>query len=288
MKDKIHLKIVARHIVVAFLIVLLSGTLNILNADFVVTLNRSDRDTASCSTTGDPIMQRYILIEVPDAIATLVLFVGGHGKINVTSCIRTVNFLYRTRHLFGGHMFNVAVMDAATDFLSCPYGLINERLSTEHVSDIDAVIQDLRTRFPEKEVLVVGTSRGTISAAQAAAALPQMLGGPDGLVLTSSVTRESSNTAKDTVLDVELEEITIPTLIVYHVGDQCYVTPPDDTYLIKNRLLSASKIAVKRIRGELYPLTDECNPLSNHGYFGDENLAVETIAAWISKNLNHW
>ena len=198
---------------------------------------------------------------------------------------RSENFLVRSRHLFASFGFHVAVIDAASDFLSCPSGLGNLRLSDEHVSDIKAVIDDLRTRHPGLPVWVVGTSMGSVSAAQAAAELPEGTGGPDGLVLTSSVTNPGSDPNFKTVLSVDLESITVLTIIVSHKEDTCQATPPLDTKAIKKRLTSTHNIQTQTFSGGFTPLSVECEALSNHGYFGIEPTVVKGIVKLIQKYL---
>lgn len=269
---------------------LLNGHFLIAHADIVVTLDRSeDREPVSCAKSYEPVEQSYILIEVPDAIASLVLFVGGGGGLSIHDWqlhINSTNFLSRSRHLFASFGFNVAVIDAATDFLSCDYRLRGERLNPKHVSDINAVIQDLRMRYPELPIWAVGTSRGSTSAAQAAAALSPELGGPDGLVLTSSVTRSTTAPNHLSVFDVDLENITVPTLITTHKKDECWVTPPEDTKAIKDRLVSVPKVHTRIYNRGFEPISDPCQALSYHGYLGIEPKVVKNIAKWIEKQIN--
>jgi alpha-beta hydrolase superfamily lysophospholipase len=67
---------------------------------------------------------------------------------------------------------------------------------------VRALIAALREDAPVP-VWLVGTSMGTVSAANAAARL--MTGGPDGLVLTSTVTRQGRE-RPESVGDVRLKD----------------------------------------------------------------------------------
>ena len=141
------------------------GTLSILVAsamaapavaDEVVTLEYTR------AAGGAAVSQSYILIhdgdpdiDLPSPVATLVLFAGGAGRLRIADeelGIDTANFLVRTRHHFAAQgKFNVAVMDAASDFLDnalFPIGLRGQRLSPQHLEDMQRVIADLRARFP--------------------------------------------------------------------------------------------------------------------------------------------
>ena len=80
--------------------------------------------------------------------------------------------------------FMVAVPDAPPDRPS----LTRFRSSAEHAEDVRTLIVALRELAPAAPVWVIGTSMGTVSFANAGAR-PSREGGPDGVVLTSSITR---------------------------------------------------------------------------------------------------
>jgi hypothetical protein len=144
-------------------------------------------------------------------VAGVILLSGGEGVVFLNRYgprWTHGNFLVRSRDLFAGEGLLVAVLDVPSDQGS-GYGKF--RLSKEQARDVAAVIADLRTLAPVP-VWLVGTSKGTVSAAFVAGLLRQ--GGPDGVVLTSSITDRSRETT-ETVLDADLDEIRVPTLIVH-------------------------------------------------------------------------
>ena len=240
-----------------------------------------------------PVIQRFILLDLT-ALAgldienpiqgkgVLVLFPGGSGKLGIGDGelgIGQTNFLVRTRHHFAAQGFHVAVMDAATDFLARPEGLGSDRNSPEHMQDVAAVIQDLRGRFPGLPVWLVGTSRGTISAANAAAVLTSPAG-PDGIVLTSSVTRPGGN--PESLEDVSLEDIGVPALVVAHRDDGCVVTPPEDANPLFHVLKkNNNRSRIRFFEGGFAPLDEACDALSPHGYFGIESRVVRHIGKYV-------
>ena len=129
------------------------------------------------------------------------------------------NFLIRARPLFSRRGIITAIIDAPSDH---PSGLDSGfRSSPEHAADIGTVIGHLRRTY-QVPVWLVGTSRGTISVANAAA----RMGGrkPDGIVLTASVL--IANRRGGQLFDFDLGAIALPLLIAHHRGDQCWVTPP--------------------------------------------------------------
>ena len=140
-------------------------------------------------------------------------------------------------------------------------------------------------RYPDLPVWIIGTSRGSISAAQAAAVRPPELGGPDGLVLTSSVTIRGEP-AFNCVFDVALENIVVPILILSHKQDGCWKTPPSDMKEIKKRLILAPYVKKRGFNGGFQPVSPPCEALAEHGFFGIEPKVVKYIAEWIKNQVD--
>lgn len=219
----------------------------------------------------------------PRAIA--ILFVGGQGALHIPD--RTGpdwqnpgNFLARSRENFRKRGLYVAVVDAPSDHRG---GLVqNFRISADHATDLAAIMADLRRRVPGVPVWLIGTSRGSISAANVAARL-QGAAGPDGVVLTSSVTRPGGKHApsRDTVLDVSLSDIHVPVLIVNHRDDACPVAVPADAPRILARLSGAARKETLLVEGGGPPRGDPCEPYGWHGYPGIEDRVVGAIVDWI-------
>jgi len=216
------------------------------------------------------------LIEPDQASHTLVLFAGGKGSLKISGegIKKQGNFLVRSRNLFVKQGFNVAIVDKPADQVS----LKGFRTTRAHVKDIAGVVSFLRERNKNIPVWLVGTSRGTISATNAAAQLHNAKG-PDGIVLTASVT-ETSNNGADSLHDVDLSKITVPTLVVHHKHDECYVTPYTGAIKLIEQLTSVS---VKKLKGFIGGKNegDACRGKSYHGFTGIEEYVVDDIAAWI-------
>jgi len=253
--------------------------------DQVVTLDiTANRSPVRCATVPiSTIQQSYILVDAPDATTAkgvLLLFVGGGGKLDVANGqtnINSTNFLLRSRHLFAAQGYHVAVMDAASDFLTCNGGLRNRRTSGAFTKDMGAVILDLRQRFPGLPVWAIGTSRGTTAAAQAGAYLAPIV---DGLVLTSPMT----NPITASVFDVPLAQITAPTMITVHEKDGCFVTPPSGLESVKNALTSAVSVKTKEFDDGFPALSpDPCDATTAPGYIGIEPRVVQKITEWIDE-----
>jgi len=224
------------------------------------------------------VTQAFLLIRPVDTtVSSVVLFAGGHGRLQLSAQGMKWgkgNFLVRNRERFARQGFLVAVMDAPSDR---PQGLRNFRTSRAHAEDIEKVIAELR-KIAHAPVWLIGTSMGTVSAANAAARLRQ--GGPDGLVLTSTVTKRSRQVT-ETVNAVRLEDIRVPTLVVHHQKDECVVTPYESAVAFVRSLTRAPKKELLTFSGGDLPVSDPCEPSSYHGFQGLDTEVVTAIASWI-------
>jgi len=227
------------------------------------------------------VTESIVLVDPPaKPVATVLLLAGGNGFIHPRRFPDRLNqnFLVRTRARFASNGFLVAILDVPSDHQES--GLFRWRDSDEHVADIAAAVKWLRAHDPAP-VWLVGTSRGSVSAAYAAAAIPV-----DGVVLTSSVTRPARRDPTN-VMEARLGNIKAPVLIASHKQDECPVTPPEDAERIKSALSAAPKVDIMLFEGGDSPRSEPCEALAQHGYIGIENKVVDAISAWIKAQTKH-
>jgi predicted alpha/beta-hydrolase family hydrolase len=228
-----------------------------------------------------PAVTQAFLLGRPDQlpIASVVLFAGGSGLLNLGAARRSLmgNFLLRTRGRFVAEGLLVAAVDAPSDR---PNGLDGFRTSAAHAEDVGKVIAALRGMAPVP-VWLVGTSMGTVSAANAAARLGAGNSGPDGLVLTSTVTREGRE-RPESVGDVRLGDVRVPTLIVHHRQDACRATPYADMPSLLRDFKQAPRRELISFDGGDPPQSGPCEARSAHGYVGLEAEVVAAIVRWIT------
>lgn len=221
---------------------------------------------------------------------TLVLLAGGAGHLDLDTqgCARKLkgNSLVRSVPIFTAAGFGTALVDAPSDFHG-EDGLGGFRADARHAQDLGRVIAGLRTRTGGT-VWVVGTSRGAISAANAASRLAGP-SAPDGLVLTSALMAGQAGAKKawvaQSVFDLPLEDITVPVLVVGHAGDTCVRSPPT----LMDRI-------VARTRGPRQQLAtvsggpaarpapvglDACEGRSPHGFVEQEAEVAAGIARFV-------
>jgi Serine aminopeptidase, S33 len=216
----------------------------------------------------------------PQAIA--ILFPGSGGLIRLRQEESQIkfgqnNFLVRSRGDFVKRGVVAAILDAPSDYQT-GWGMGDEfRLGADHFTDVSAVIADLAKRFPGLPLFLIGTSRGTISAAALGARFGS---GLSGVVLTSTMFRAAgarSNEPGPGLSRFDFATIKVPVLFVHHVADQCGLTPYGDA----TRL--ADKYPLISVFGGRAPESGPCDPFSAHGYFGKESETVEQIVNWVLK-----
>jgi hypothetical protein len=273
----------------------------------LATWNVALGESASIVSIATPrgVQQLFILIKPDHAIASVILFAGGNGRLQLNRVPPPLvgpyafvagNFLVRSREKFAAHDFMVAVIDAPSDQ---PKGMSPSfRVSKDHAIDIAAVADYLKTQA-DVPVWLVGTSAGSWSAARGAIGANRdgiATGSIDGLVLTSTVTRIAPGSAfarvfpeiardyPDGVISMALPEIKVPTLIMSHSEDACEATPAVDAPELAKRLTQAVKVEITLLSGGDPPMSVPCEAYAAHGYYGIETQAVARIADFIRVN----
>jgi hypothetical protein len=194
----------------------------------------------------------------------VLLFAGGLGRVGPEALTNpAANFLVRSRALFVAPDIAAAVLDAPSDHAD---GMSDRfRMGPEHAEDIGRVMDFLQARFPRVTgFYLVGTSRGTLSAACAGR---QLEGRLKGIVLTSEVLFSAR----------PLKGATVPVLLVHHRHDGCKASAYRDAQGLA-RDLGAPLITVD---GGSPPVTGPCEPGSPHGFWGREAETVGEILRWI-------
>lgn len=139
------------------------------------------------------------------------------------------------------------------------------------------VVADLNKRFPRVPLFLIGTSRGTVSAAALASKFGHQV---SGVVLTATMFRQTGRRASEPgpgLSQFDFTNIKIPLLFVHHSEDLCVVTPYNEAARL------SEKYPLISVSGGLPPKSDECEALSAHGFLGKESETIEEIVNWILK-----
>ncbi len=211
----------------------------------------------------------------PAAVA--VLFPGGYGNIRLRIEDGQIkfgagNFLVRSRNLFVDGGVATAVVDAPSDEAG---GMADWfRLGDKHAADIAAVVAELKKRFADVPIFLVGTSRGSVSAAATGRALGGVIG---GVVLTSSMYVGARSGPGLSGFDYT--QIKSPLLLAHHAEDSCFWTP----YREAKKIAETRQYPLISVTGGKPATSDPCEPFSAHGYLGKEAETVEAMVNWMLK-----
>ena len=229
------------------------------------------------------VTQSYFLTSAPGQLqAIAILFPGSGGRIQLRSDggqpkFAGGNFLVRSRAEFVKRGVIAAIVDAPSDHQG-GWGMRDEfRLGEDHAVDIGAVIADLKKRLPHLPLFLIGTTRGTISAAVLAARLGPSIA---GTVLTATMFRPAgrrSNEPGPGLSKFDFGSIQVPLLFAHHVSDLCSVTPYGDAARFSD------KFPLITVWGGLPPESSPCEARSQHGFLGKESETVEQIVNWMLK-----
>jgi dienelactone hydrolase len=232
------------------------------------------------------VTQPFLFTATASPKAGVILFVGGNGSLKLSKGKQIGenegNFFSRTYKTFASHGLMVALVDTPSDMDKASAFF---RIGKKHATDIVAVIKYMKQKA-NVPIWLVGTSMGSFSATSVGIKKQKLV---SGIILTSSVTKPGGekNLAKfsakypNGVAGLNLSKIKKPALIVGHKNDTCKVSPPEDAAKLRKKLSNSSRVKVILLTGGKQRKSDVCAGLSEHGFYGIENMAVKTIAKFI-------
>jgi hypothetical protein len=198
---------------------------------------------------------RAVLIRPKAPRASVILMPGGDGNIRPgeQGDIHglTGNQLVRTRHAYAARGLTVLVVDAGTDLSS----------AVQYMAGI------------KRPVTVIGTSLGTVRAAQGIAGGAR----PDALVLTSGFLSPDSGSGQN-VMSILGSPASLPrTLVIHHSQDSCRATLPAgvDPFI----RWSGGRARVVWISGGRSE-GDPCEAFAHHGFNGQDAQIVGIAAGF--------
>jgi hypothetical protein len=136
--------------------------------------------------------------------------------------------------------------------------------STQSEERIQAVLDDLKRRFPEARIYLIGTSNGTGPTMALAAYLSDKIAGE---IHTSSLMG---------IYGFDARKYRNRQLVVHHKDDACRATP-----------FSAAKASHERFGNDFIAMEggisvgDSCEAFAHHGYNGIERETAAAIKNWI-------
>ena len=181
------------------------------------------------------------------------------------------NYLIRSRAKFVDEQDIAVSVDMPSDQYCCANDSF--RLSDQHATDVGAIIAALAARFPGAEFYLVGTSKGTVSAAWLGAKLGPKLA---GVVLTSTDTQSARDGRGLSGFD--FGTLKVPVLFVQHKFDSCHVTP----YYAVEKIVREYHFPLVTVTGSEGAHGPDCQAFSHHGYAGRESQVAAAIMQWVN------
>jgi len=216
-------------------------------------------------------------LQVPSGAAALVLlFDGAGGNLSAGS----MGFAQHAHKVLADKGIATALVDAPSDQTSFRGGMHPQfRMSEEHVADIDAVVESLRSRTG-LPIWVLGVSLGSRSAANYAVRRTDRI---DGVVLISSSTNNPGGRPVDAF---PLQEVTVPLLAVAHQDDQCPGTPPAGAQRIAAAATRSPAAVAKIFTGGSNSGKQPCGLRTYHTFYGIEDQVVTEVAEFIADHTS--
>lgn len=217
--------------------------------------------------------QKFILTSPKTPpVASVILIAGAYGDLNLNSSATgsvtydegwQYNNLVKTRQMYADRGFLVATIDSPSDHKKMN---LVWRMTEAHSEDIDAVVKFLKKQA-NVPIWIIGTSSGSISAANAGINLNQSI---NGIVLTSSLTKSKKKWKiykkfPNGVIDMNLAQITVPVLVISHKNDKCESTPPKNIDLLANHFTSSPKVEKKVFLGGIKVSMDHVSEVLTMG-----------------------
>lgn len=183
----------------------------------------------------------------------VILFPGGTGVMNprmedgkLTYAFRG-NFVIKTRPLLVDNEFAAVATN-----------------STQVAERVQAILDDLKRRFPDAQVYLMGTSNGTHDTMALADYLSTRIAG------------EIHTSSKLGIGSFDARKYRNRHLVVHHRNDTCRFTP-----------FAAAEASHKNFGNDFiameggFGVGDPCEPQAHHGFNGIEGATIDAIKAWI-------
>lgn len=208
--------------------------------------------------------------QAPDAV--LLVIPGGNGLVNLKirdGKIRhdlQANLFVRNTKPFHDRRIGLAMPDVPSDRSKGVNATF--RKGREHAADLRAVLNDLKTRYPQSKIYFASTGTGGVSALFAAG---QIGGDLDGVILAGADTSQ--------LHAYDHSAVKTRVLMMHHRMDSCESAPMIEAKEIADRY---SFTLIPFSGGASGPDGDPCGSRTSHGFFGLDEKAVATIGEWMT------
>jgi hypothetical protein len=210
----------------------------------------------------------------------LILLVGSNGVINIqknedgTFKYYKGNFLMRIRDALASDEIVTIAPDVPSDQTN---GYTDSfRDSDRHLSDMRKIIAYSKEKYPQAKVFIVSTSQGSVSSGVLALKLGNEIA---GVIHTSAMNGNVPGAALP-LWRLNYGLAKSRQLFIHHRDDNCKFTKFEP---IQEK---AEKFHIELIEitgGKGDENRDPCQPFSNHGFYGVEQVVVTKIKEWLKR-----
>ncbi len=242
----------------------------------------------------DVAVQYMVHLPIGAPRAIVMLFNGGNGNTGIVSDgvggIAQVgnNFLVRSAQLFAEDGFLTITIDRPSTTVGFSNAEFDQyRVSPAHAEDIATVLAAVNRTYGTRHlnIFLAGTSRGAISITA-----QNMLG--IGSMFSNPVTSAGGNPDNLWVGTTSTHPrlipnfVNVPTHVLAHRHDGCFVSTPANSVLLHKDFLAAGvPSVVNGVNGGFELDPNPCNALTFHGFLGIEREAVQTITMRVTQIL---
>ncbi len=224
---------------------------------------------------------RAILLKPEKPVASVILLVGGHGKMDIAPNGAIGwgrgNQLIRTRAAYLKQGFAVLVPDIAPNWKT-PNGVVQGyRWHPQLGADIGALVAYMRT--VAEPVVIVGTSRAAVSTGVALLVADGKTK-PDYVVLTAAMLMPAGNQPSFLkAIQGNKQKAQVPMFLIGNKKDSCKYTLPGSIDAFK-AWRGDQKLDVLLLDGPAgsgHP----CEAQAAHGFAGIDDQVVKAVSDWI-------
>lgn len=259
-----------------------SRSLGLLLAGLVFAFPTMADELISLRTRAE--ITQSVLLWEPHPLApetVLLLFPGSGGNIGLALVDGRAEaakpYLFsRVREAILRPQFAIVVVDAPSDHKDMDQEF---RMSTTHATDMAVVVREIRDRFPKARLVIMGHSRGSVSAGYISRALGDQV---SAVVLFSGLYQATQRSPQIPSPGLGLSELNLgslrsPVLIVHHAKDACPAAP----FAPAQKLSVSLPMITVNGNDETSPASP-CGPGSNHLFIGFEKLVAEEVVKWLA------
>jgi hypothetical protein len=224
---------------------------------------------------------RAILLKPEKPVASVILLVGGHGKMDIAAD-GTIkwgkgNQLIRTRADYLNAGFAVLVPDIAPNWKTSAGVVQGYRWHPQLGADIGALVAYMRTIA--EPVVLVGTSRAAVSMGVALLVADGETK-PDYVVMTAAMLMPTGNQPSFVkAIANNRAKAQVPMLVIGHKKDHCAYTRPASINAFR-QWRGADKLDTLLLDGP-EGFGEACQARSAHGFFGIDDQVVKAVSDWI-------